>query len=159
MIRASSILEAYHGLFRTDYKTTYTVFVNPSSKELRELTSRLNDPDVPDGVRFIADNSAKKVYAWEGMYANHDDARRHVGLKCDPSMWSDDNVCGSMLDGWAEQQGSRFFLQACDVMEANWSSSVRYRQTIFSQDWSWVDRYIQVTPYLERLKKEFHWPE
>jgi hypothetical protein len=154
MITARFILEKYHSIGRTPKGDTYHVFTNPSHKELREIVTNVEDRDL-QRVRFIADNCTKTVYAWEAAFLNHNDARKTLNLRCDRtstiyinSPW----VCGHMLDGIAEQEGSKFVLTQADTLDGM-ASSADYRVAIISQDWSWADRYIVMTPYLESVKK------
>lgn len=154
MIKASSIIEAYMTLLKAKKpEDTETVFENPSFKELKELVDRASGE-----VRFMADSQTKTVYAWEGTLWNHHDARQSLKIKCDMSRWSNRYVCANILDGLAVQDGSKFVMDDSDMLDSGFDISVLYRQAIFSQDWSWADKYIEVTPYIEHLKKIYRWP-
>lgn len=56
----------YNGFMH--YGTEIEVFVNPSSKELKELKDNNSE------IRFLANMKEKKVYMWDGDRVTHEDA-------------------------------------------------------------------------------------
>lgn len=66
--------EEYHSIATQNYdKTKYTVFVNPSRSEIKELK------DISIYARFIADNLSKTFYAFSGQML-HRTALNHLKL-------------------------------------------------------------------------------
>jgi hypothetical protein len=149
MIRASQILKVLSEEYLTRIKSSlnssasYEVFMNPSQKELREF----------DAVRFSADSETGKVYAWQWGEDLHPDVRDKLGIHVSPQdklgrYWSI-----NILEGVATRRGGRFYLESSDVLY-----NFGYPEEIMlllSKDWSWVDRYIVVTPYLESYMKKY----
>jgi hypothetical protein len=134
-------------------RTKYTVFKNPSLKEIREVEKEYNEQE----VRFIADNHTRSVYVWSSIAANHHDTRHCLDLHCSLKINSK-YVCGSHLDGMAIRQGSMLHMTRSDMMDG-FACDSDYREVIFFQDWTWVDKYIKVSSWIENLKDKFEWKE
>jgi hypothetical protein len=143
MIRSSQILEEYLTLLRQG-DTGYTIFVNPDRSELRELG---------DDVRFIADAKKKKVYVWNAEIL-HDEIAEflHLGVADPKKFW-----------GVATRRGQKYIVNKSDTLvylsyihiTPRFSSSVTSGHLLefLSQEWTWLDRYIEATPFILAIAK------
>jgi hypothetical protein len=159
MIKAIQILEEYEKMcksFQMSGKPArYTIFKNPTLKEIREAEDEGGAAASGGGeVRFIADNATKDIYVFSAFLANHNDARTCLGLKCISDV-ENKYVCGSQLDGTAERIGTKLIMNESDMIGAE----KKFRDAIFAQDWSWVERYVNISDYFEILKKRFRWKD
>jgi len=150
MITAKQILEAYlTRLPLTHKKGTFEVFENPTYKELKSADS------TNLGVRFTAYLPTKTVYAWDL------DAVIHSTIEIDLDLnnkgervsygWS------NLLTGVAEGLGSQYKMCHSDLF----LSVTYYHRNIdlaaalemLDQDWSWVDKYINVSSWLKQARE------
>jgi hypothetical protein len=136
MIKASHILEEYLTLYKqAGYSTP--IYLNPTKSELRELG---------DSIRFIADSEQKKIYAGSAMVVVHEEIKELVHLK---------KRGPTQLWGHAKRKGDKYILVGSDELRYR----VEYRDILpeyvrefFAQDWSWVNRYIDIEPYFDFVK-------
>jgi hypothetical protein len=148
MIRARDIIEAYLTRLPLLHKRgSFEVFENPSFKELKSADS------TGLGVRFTADASTKKVYAWDADAVIHDLVHSDLGIKGKGKPvsygWS------NLLTGLAEQQGSKYVMVVSDMLrDIKLLASTPGALEMFSNDWLWVDRYILITPFLRDVGKK-----
>ena len=150
MIKATDIIEAYlTRLPSTDERDTFEVFKNPTFKELRSADSS------GAGVRFSADMTTKTVYVWDVQCEIHDTVHRELGIKGKGTKvdfgWS------SLLLGIAEQHGSKYVMTDSDLFRTSLYYSIHSTAPaieMVGNDWSWVDRYILVTPFLIKMKEK-----
>jgi hypothetical protein len=152
MIRAKDILEAYKTRLPYNFQDgSFEVFENPSLKELRSADS------TGLGIRFSADKTSNTVYAWDVDATIHDLVHRRIGVKGRGKQvsigWT------SLLTGMAEQQGGKYVMVGSDLLDPTDTSLTRSEildiLRMLSDDWSWVDVYIKVTPYLRELERGF----
>ena len=103
-------------------------------------------------VRFTADNRTKTVYAWAFSSGHHSDVSLGLKLK-------DTYSCPEVLRGAAEKTGSHYEFVASDFLASfrknPGEDDRRFLIQMLTKDWSWVDEYIVVTPYLGKLKGVF----
>jgi hypothetical protein len=138
MIKASQILEEYLTLYKYGKYST-PIFLNPTRSELRELG---------DTIRFIADSGEKKIYVGNARVVCHQDINDFLGLKIGPTH----------LLGYAERKGEKYVLMGsaelgCRLDYVNIHNEYsEYIKTFFAQDWSWVNRYIDIEPYFDFVK-------
>jgi hypothetical protein len=140
MIKATQILEEYHALHKSGDEG-FPIFINPDQSELKECG---------DEVRFIADAEHKKVYAWDAFATIHNTIKNQLYLK---------DFSPSMFWGLASKQGNRYILVTSD----EFNNKVKlYRRDmlcqqfvddVFTYDWSWVNKYIEVDKYFQYIKK------
>jgi hypothetical protein len=148
MIRASQILKALSEDYFTRIKSSinpynsYEIFVNPTQKELREF----------EAVRFSADFKKKEVLAWNWTSELHPDLREKLGVTIPPEERIGKYWGIYFLEGVAVKRGSKFYMERSDVLHGFSYPEAITRQ--LEKDWSWVDRYIVVTPYLEKFKEK-----
>jgi hypothetical protein len=163
MITASDILEAYYSSFQSERAYT-EIFENPSRSETLTLlrTSKIRN------IRFFADAKTRTVYAWDSDAAIHLEVWRHLGL------WKTAGIslvplkngaCSHVLEGIAHREGSKCVMFAShalqivvDVLQDKTAprnekeQCQAYLEDFLSYDWSWVDKYIVATPYLNSLR-------
>ena len=120
------------------------IFENPSKKELRELTHQY-------GVRFFADKRIKKVYAWDPRLI-HTQALRYLKHKIKPFKTPAEG--DNLIAGIAEERGGEYHMtQGADVLGLVNSNNLFGNILIDIDSWSWVDKYIKITPFLKRISK------
>jgi hypothetical protein len=150
MITAKQILEAYlTRLPLTHKKGTFEVFENPTLKELRSADS------TGLGIRFTADISTKTVYAWDLDAVIHSTVETELGLKNKGERvsygWS------NLLTGVAERKVGHYVMVHSDffysIMYYERSTDIELALEMLNQDWSWANKYIRITPYLEKIKE------
>jgi hypothetical protein len=153
MITAQQILEDYHALYKSRLGENYPVFTNPSYREMfRELGKT---------VRFCADSQTKTVYVWEADLELHPFFRRTAGIGCPPEskykFW-----CDLILEGVAEARGGKYVMMDSDGLEGKIletgspNEKQAFTQRVLDRDWTWVNRYVEVTSYLRHLKEKLH---
>lgn len=106
------------------------VFVNPSWKELMEISDKGKDD-----IRFGALNSKKKIYVWNAFSALHDEISSGIGYKD----WKRND---DLIEGIAIKKGSSFVAMNSDQLDelssGNYSADI---DEILSKDWSWTKKY------------------
>jgi hypothetical protein len=151
MIRAKDILSLLENWLKYGQSTTrlsnkpedkvYDIFENPTQSDYRDLGKT---------IRFTADVSSKIVYAWQYDKAFHADTSRAVGIA---HKYNDPDL----LLGAAEWGGGTWKFMDSDFLRSFGgrltADDRKYLQVLTSRNWTWVDRYILVTPYLDSLKK------
>jgi hypothetical protein len=139
MIRASDViflLEDYYGRIKSDSRfpiskqVSTEVFVNPSRKELR---------DIGDSIRFLADTNRKQIFVWTAEIMHR---QAEIGL------FGYQSYKPEILLGVAERRGSDYEMTTSDQIVMHGQD-----MTLFSYDWTWADRYVRLTPYLEKVAK------
>lgn len=126
------LTEKYLTRFKSQYEggVSFEVFINPSQKELREF----------DAVRFIANNETKKVYVWGAHYEIHAVIWEKLGF-------SSSNIYNSkdVLSGTTIKKGGKHETKYSDAMKKHH----------LSVDWEWVNKYIDVTKFIEKIRGIF----
>lgn len=132
-----------HRKFRNAQNLEFTVYANPTENVFHILG---------DTIRFTADNRTKTVYMWPFSSGHHSDVS--VGLKL-----KDSYSCPDVFRGAAVLDNGKYRFAASDFF----SSFRKYpgeddRQfliQVFSNDWSWVDEFIKLSPYIGDLEQRF----
>lgn len=149
MIKASQILISLNEIYLARIKgfdvIDHEVFVNPSKRELQDLGTE---------VRFSADNTTKKIYAW-GVNENiHKFVRRALDISCRQPIGR--SYCSTILEGVAYKSGAIYKMYETDAPFMDMIDlKHKYDETWFTIDWSWADKYILVTPWIERIKEMY----
>ena len=139
MIRARDILEEYKTLI-TYGRVKAEVFSNPTQKELYGLG---------DAVRFTADPEIKVVYVLNANLFVHDVINKYLGYG---SRWDNKLI----LPGEAIRRGASYLTIGSDSLDRYPSEENRvFMAKFFRQDWAWVEKYISVKGFIERLKNRF----
>lgn len=150
MITAQKILstlkEEYYTRIKAKYNpyASYEVFVNPAPKEIREF----------DGVRFSANSKTKEVLVWLWHEDLHPDLRDKLGITIAPKDRLGHYWSINLLEGVANRRGSKFYMEGSDALRG-----FKYPEEItvlLQKDWSWVDRYVVVTPFIESYMKKYN---
>lgn len=121
----------------------FQLWINPDEAELLHL---------PDLVRFTADRMTRKAYVWDYTCAMHTDMSVHLGLN-DP--YSSPNFLkGASQRG---QDGIYRMVESHFLKAFKMSHLTREEREILTnlldQDWSWVNRYMEVTQWLEPYRR------
>ena len=139
------------------------VFINPSRKERRDLNVEF--------IRFFADDDNKKVYVWKGFSAVHGEMMWHLSLNgkdrsYPPASGSRvDPFYSNLLVGIAQPMGGgsiemidsipiHRFLDYLRPEDRDEKETKTFRN-LMSKDWRWLDKYIDASKYLKRVKEEF----
>jgi hypothetical protein len=160
IIQASQILtsirnisEEYFETFKSRLGVPYPVYKNPSYKEMLK--------DLGSWIRFSADYQTKVVYAWNAEMELHPYFRKSAGITVPAGseflFWSD-----MILEGVAEARGGKYMMMASDALEGKIFKVVGgdpkrrplFLKKVLDRDWSWVDRYIKVSPWLDERRRE-----
>jgi hypothetical protein len=145
VITATQIINEVYLTRITGLDGSHEVFVNPSKKELREID---------DKIRFSADAKTRKVYAW-GAYENmHPFVRIALDINCSQKLGA--HWCADVLEGIAHRRGAEYHMMETDAPFMDMiDRKDKFKETWFTFDWSWVDSYIVVTPWVERIKEMY----
>lgn len=108
---------------------TTEIFINPSWKELMEITNRGEED-----IRFSALHSKKKVYVWRAYDEIHDVVAREIPYK----KW---NINYDLLEGIAYKQGSLFVAHTSDQLMELVRQNEEAFDDIINKDWTWLKRY------------------
>ena len=112
------------------------VFSNPSQKEIKEIGKSL---------RFFADNKSRKIYAFNGYNLIHGQAWEYFPEKVKKGRGFIDT---SLLP--IAKESKYVFIDTLYVGD----EENRHVKGVLDQDWKWVDKYVKVSPILNRLRKE-----
>ena len=132
-----------HTTLNNSRNEEFTVYANPTENVLHILGNR---------IRFTADNRSKTVYMWPFSSGHHADVS--IGLKL-----KDSYSCADVFRGAAVLENGEYRFVSSDFL----SSFRKYpgeddRQFLiqmFSKDWSWVDEFIKLSPYIGDLEQRF----
>jgi hypothetical protein len=157
MIKASDILEEYYSVI-PGYGNYIPVFVNPTRSELLQASQNKSKNKSNWFIRFSADAEQEKLYVWSGYLAAHMDARDQLDLKCNGH--SLEQRCSRIFEGIAEKEGSGFRVTSShcleafgEVVEERGSKAEKaslFLEDALNQDWSWVDKYIDLSSYIDK---------
>jgi len=144
MITSSQIIEEFEAAKKIG-KNYIEVFSNPTLKELIKL-----GPE----IRFLADDSTKKIYVCDAVIGLHNDMKKIINLEPPNDSITQDFIgteisCSDWLEGLSRKRGSVYVMTSSDLLEFG---RFELKQSLFQKDWSWVDRYILVSPYLQRMQ-------
>ena len=119
------------------------VFVNPSWKELMEVSNRGTEE-----IRFSAHHNKKKIYAWNADLLLHDDVEKRTS---EPEMLENEDL----LAGIAEKEGQIFKVTISDQLEFLLDDDqYDFVEKILSKDWSWIKKYkIDPTKLINKYKR------
>jgi len=136
------------------------IFVNPDLSELNSCNN-VGGERSRRGVRFIADFKTKKLYAFSAelihLFAADmiypSSGRRHLeNLEFE----------ASALSGQAEKQGSKYVCFGSEFWNSALKDAIdgsrfseKLIKSFLEKDWSWFDRYILVTPWIEKFRLEY----
>lgn len=135
-----------------------TIFENPSASEFRELERDSRKSGGGNVLRCIADAKTQKVYVWDAYNARHVDIRTSV-LHLPASYDQSPNT----IDAYVEVSGGKAKMFAWEDLQfylvkykTQKSAKLdRHFATVFSNRWTWLDRYIDSTRFIMNLQLEF----
>jgi hypothetical protein len=116
---------------------TVEVFKNPTPRDRKTLGNI---------IRFTLDNRKKVVYAWIYDQAHHVDVSKAIGIK---HKYNDPDL----LTGAAMWSGGKWVFHSSDFLK-DFKHMVNepFVEELLNNDWSWADRYVEVTPTLDKLR-------
>jgi len=129
------------GLVNANGKS-FEVWMNPERTEF----SRIGEV-----VRFTADLNTHTLYVWDFSAGHHADVS--VGMRLGDSAGSILFLKGAATrtgDGIYVMSGSDFLQSFAGRMTG---SERLFLRNLLNQDWDWVNRYIEVSEWLTRLKE------
>lgn len=160
MITSKQIITLSEEYVKTvkSYSNSFPVFENPSAKEIAEACKQSKAQWGTSNIRFFADNNSKKVYIWDAYYSIHIGVARSLDFsdRCinhDPTLFF----------GSAKVDSGRAIIEDSDEIRAEQVNLAGSHQDIrdkgglffkrfFAINWSWVDRYISCSAYLNKIK-------
>jgi len=122
----------------------YEIFTNPTKKEFKEISQ-----DYPM-IRFMANKKNKRVYIFKVRGYIHNqawDELKKQGIEKGGDYWGEAKK-GNLLGGYCELKGSKWIILTSDTLE----SSPKTYSKVIKGDWSWVNKYILVTDYIEKIR-------
>jgi hypothetical protein len=153
MIRARDILEEYSSSFKN--RGHYVeIFVNPSRKEMSEIGS---------DIRFIADDETRKVYIWDAEKAFHLDIyyyseERFSKTGKSVKIEEDEPLYSNLLEGIGIRKSGDYVMIESHALDGfgreGFPGTEAFLEDFLGRNWSWVDRYVRVTPYIARYQDD-----
>lgn len=148
-----SLTEKWIKSFNAAPRGLADIYENPSKSDYSELFINANKDRVRKStfavIRFFADDKSKTVYVWDGEKAIHAEIARTIGLNdrldSDPSILSG---IATLSSGKAKMVQS----DSLESIDKHSTFDTNYYNQVISKDWSWTNRYIDVTTYLSKLK-------
>jgi len=129
------------GSINTNGKS-FDVWMNPESEEFAHIG---------EVVRFTADRKTHSLYVWNFSAGHHGDVSVGMGLG---------DSAGSILflKGAATKTGEgAYVMSGSDFLQSfvgrMTGAEKKFLSNLFNQDWDWVDRYIEVTEWLNRCRE------
>jgi hypothetical protein len=107
---------------------------------------------MPERIRFTADRTTQTIYVWDYSSAMHTDMSMYLGLR-DPYSSPD------FLKGAAKRANDELYRMAESHFLQSFKRNRLPREervilkNLLNQDWSWLDRYVDVTGWLEDYQK------
>jgi hypothetical protein len=145
MNKAQQILEKFFKGTKGRFGSYTEVFVNPTGKELEDLKSTTRYQE----VRFVADPVTHQVYVWDSDAETHPLMMSKLNSKWSSDTW---RTAAGLLLGTAKWSGNKFVLEYIDRLEfMPREKAVEH----FRKDWTWVDKYISVTPFMKKYKSQW----
>jgi hypothetical protein len=152
MIKATTILEEYFTSLK-GYGGSYAeIFINPTRLEMLSLMKSSKEKM----VRFLADSDHKDIYVWKAASAVHQAVIPVLDIS--PGGIYFEKSYSHLLEGQAIREGQGFkmidsstifFLKTYIRQNAKVAKeSALFLLDLMDQDWTWADRYIEVTSYL-----------
>lgn len=132
--------------FEIGFKTFgeyFEIFTNPTSKEFKEV----QDNNI---IRFIANKKNKRVYIFNPQgYIHHEawDELKRQNVEKGGNYYSEAEK-GNLFDGYCKLKGGKWVIFSSEILDF---SPMNYTK-IIKGNWSWVDKYIFVTDYIEKLR-------
>ena len=121
----------------------FLIVVNPSMDDISVLGPN---------IRFTADNRTRTVYAWGFSSGHHADVS--IGLKL-----KDSYSCPDVFRGAAVLVKGAYRFSDSDFLSSfrkyPGEDDRRFLIQMVSIDWSWVNEYIIITPYIAALETHF----
>lgn len=146
--RIKSIMSLHEEWFKSGkgpYGSDYTVYVNPTSTDYKELSK--------SGVKFVrilADFKTRKVYVVDDRTLLHYDLEQITQV----------DLNGLVLEGYAVLRGGKFIMTHSDSLRPEnlyrpselppW-----YIDTVTklaTANWSWCNKYVDVSEFINKLK-------
>ena len=143
--------EKYVGVSKETHgaRKSISIFVDPTKMDLKMAVEESRDKK----IRFMADDVNKKVFAWSSDIMHHDvwDSLLHAKFGKGRSKAICLDVEVSIFQGVAKVSGGNAVMTGSDVIE-----SYRTIPAVIEKlkiDWSWADKYVKVTPWINKIKK------
>lgn len=132
------ILEGYVDTFKHK-KKTIEILVNPSPQERRSVSPKFDFLRSHRTLRFIACPALRKVYVFTPAAFHVDVAEylKHKKLNRFDSLW-----------GTAIKSGGKWIMDGSDTL---YSQGIKSKH--LKRKWEWADRYVVITPFIEKMKK------
>lgn len=162
MITSSQIIRLSEEWFKSIYirgNVNVPIFKNPSSSDYLELKkSKVNE------VRFVADNNSRNLYIGDAVTLIHDEIGQASGIDTRSNKFDEKKL---VLMGIAALRNGKFVMTESD--DLFFSFDLLYRQgekdwrgvdlkkkvlSLVNNDWSWCDKYVQVSSYMNLRKHE-----
>jgi len=118
---------------------TVEVFKNPTQKEFNEVS-------IGGEIRFLAHHPTKTVYVFNPNVL-HPSVAQTMGLSKSQRDYFDSST---VLGGIAKKEGNKWI--TFEVHNFTFGG-INRRKMIVKKDWKWVNKYIRMTPYLEKMAK------
>ena len=129
------------------YGEYYEIFSNPTSKEFKEV---VYDEAGQKVIRFIANKRNKRVYIFHQQGYTHPEAWNELKKQNieKGSSYLSESKKGNLLGGYGMLKGGKCVLFSSEPIDYDpWDYT-----KIIKGNWSWVDKYIFVTDYIEKLR-------
>lgn len=122
------------------------IYINPTITDYKEIYKKYPSHQ----VRFWVDIKDRKVYVWEISLALHVDVASILGKSNDFRNIYNPNY----LLGYAVLKNGKFVMSGLNKYGMNLKNSQdkKYIQSLLSQDWKWISKYIDMTWFFNTFK-------
>jgi len=143
--------EKYMGSTKSRFNSACSVYVNPTKTELGFAHEESNNT----AIRFMADNLNKKVFIWSSGLLHHEVWDNFLTKTFGKGRNKYFTKASDLLPGTATKKGSKFVMFTSDEIQHQRSvDTFEWIHGILDIDWKWVDKYVEVTPWIKDLTNE-----
>ena len=130
------------------------IFINPNKLDFNSMVT-----NGVDEIRFMADNVTKNVFVWNADSSLHSEVWAHSSL----SKYSGGRLPlpynTELFTGTAYKKGNKFVMFESDQFDSDLNGNNReYKDRalkIISQDWNWVNKYVDMSNWLNKARNKF----
>jgi len=131
--------------FGSRNKKVYSIYTNPTKLEMKFAIEESQDKE----LRFVADNLNKKIFVWSSDLLHDDVWDNFLAKTYAKGRGNDFSISPDLLPGNAVKIGNSYSMINSDEVDCD----SQWVKDIIDIDWSWANKYVNVTKWLNKFKK------